>query len=186
MDTKSCCAGLYASDSARLLLGDVLHPGGLALTERLGVVLGLESDSRVLDLASGAGTSAICLARTFGCEVTGVDYSLDNVALSTKTAKREGLSDRVAMDTNAEWSICWNRSWRTAPSPKTDSKTGSRARRSSKSLHHIENEDTHRSFRQAQLGCTNSASTGYCGAAYTCPGTQPAEVAYGGCSRVST
>jgi SAM-dependent methyltransferase len=95
MDTRSCCADLYASNWARLLLGDVLHPGGLALTERLGVMLGLESDSKVLDLASGAGTSAIRLARTFGCDVTGVDYSADNVALSNEAAHREGLSDRV-------------------------------------------------------------------------------------------
>ena len=82
MDTKSCCAELYASNCARLLLGDAMHPGGLALTERLGVMLGLESDSKVLDLASGAGTSAMHIARTFGCKVTGVDYSADNVALS--------------------------------------------------------------------------------------------------------
>jgi ubiquinone/menaquinone biosynthesis C-methylase UbiE len=61
----------------------------------LGETLGLESDSKVLDLASGAGTSAIHLARTFGCEVTGVDYSVDSVALSSEIANREGLSDRV-------------------------------------------------------------------------------------------
>ena len=38
-EVKSCCAALYSSDWARLLLGDSFHPGGLALTERLGTRL---------------------------------------------------------------------------------------------------------------------------------------------------
>ena len=29
---KQCCAGLYESDAARLLLGDSFHPGGAKLT----------------------------------------------------------------------------------------------------------------------------------------------------------
>jgi arsenite methyltransferase len=32
---KQCCAALYESDAARLLLGDSFHPGGVELTERL-------------------------------------------------------------------------------------------------------------------------------------------------------
>jgi SAM-dependent methyltransferase len=80
--TKACCADLYASDWARLLLGDSLHPGGLGLTERLGVLLGLDVHSRVLDLAAGRGTSALHLARVFGCQVMGVDYGARNVALN--------------------------------------------------------------------------------------------------------
>lgn len=95
MDTKTCCAQLYASDWVRLLLGDVFHPGGLALTERLGTVLGMGPGCRVLDLASGRGTSALYLARTFGCDVTGIEYSADSVAVSSGTAEREGLADRV-------------------------------------------------------------------------------------------
>lgn len=95
MDTKTCCAQLYASDWARLLLGDVLHPGGLALTERLGVLLRLRPGCRVLDLASGRGTSALHLARTFGCDATGVDFSVTSVAHATGSANREGLADRV-------------------------------------------------------------------------------------------
>jgi arsenite methyltransferase len=93
--TKACCADLYASDWARLLLGDSLHPGGLALTERLGVLLGLGAGSRVLDLAAGRGASALHLARVFGCQVVGVDFSGRNVALAQQTAARDGLADRV-------------------------------------------------------------------------------------------
>ena len=38
---KQCCARLYESDFAKMLLGDSFHPGGLKLTERLGTLLGL-------------------------------------------------------------------------------------------------------------------------------------------------
>jgi arsenite methyltransferase len=92
---KACCADVYASDWARLLLGDSLHPGGLALTERLGGLLRLDADSRVLDLAAGRGTSALHLARVFGCRVTGVDYSGINIARAREAADSAGLSDRV-------------------------------------------------------------------------------------------
>ena len=57
--TKVCCADLYASEWIRLLLGDSLHPGGLALTERLGTLLGLGRGSRV---RSSTTHSANCVA----------------------------------------------------------------------------------------------------------------------------
>src|SRR5260370_33258733 len=93
--TKACCADLYASDWARLLLGESLHAGGLALTERLGALLGLDAQTRVLDLAAGRGTSALHLARVFGCQVTGVDYGARNVALARDTARELGLAEQV-------------------------------------------------------------------------------------------
>jgi len=64
---KTCCAAVYQSDAARLLLGDSFHPGGIKLTEHLGTILHLEPQQRVLDIASGPGRSAIALARRFGC-----------------------------------------------------------------------------------------------------------------------
>lgn len=94
-DTKQCCADLYASDWAKLLLGDSFHPGGLELTERLGVLLGLGPRSHVLDLAAGRGTSAMFLAQRFGCRVVGVDYSVRNVALAEQAAHKDGLADRI-------------------------------------------------------------------------------------------
>ena len=101
--TKACCADLYASDWARLLLGESLHPGGLALTERLGVLLGLDAQTRVLDLAAGRGTSALHLARVFGCQVLGVDYGARNVALARDAARKHGLAEQVQfMQADAE------------------------------------------------------------------------------------
>ena len=92
---KSCCATLYASDWVRLLLGDSLHPGGLRLTERLALLIGLQPGHRLLDAASGRGTSAIHLARRVGCEVVGVDYSSESVAFAEQAASEAGVSNQV-------------------------------------------------------------------------------------------
>jgi ubiquinone/menaquinone biosynthesis C-methylase UbiE len=92
---KQCCARLYESDLARILLGDSFHPGGTKLTERLGSLLGLNARSRVLDIASGKGTSALFLAERFDCEVVGVDYGGHNVDLSNAAATARGLDRRV-------------------------------------------------------------------------------------------
>lgn len=90
-DLKSCCATLYESDFARLLLGDSFHPGGLRLTHRLGELLELGPGTRVLDVASGKGESAIFLARHFGCEVVGIDFGAENVRQSTARAAEAGV-----------------------------------------------------------------------------------------------
>ena len=92
---KQCCAVLYESDFAKMLLGDSFHPGGLKLTERLGTLLQLTAQSRVLDIASGNGTSALFLAERFGCEVVGIDYSKQNVDQANTLAESKGLGSRV-------------------------------------------------------------------------------------------
>ena len=94
-DVKQCCATFYGSDFARLLLGDSFHPGGTQLTERLGNLLALTRDSQVLDVASGRGTSAFHLAESFGCKVTGVDLSEENVRLATAEASQRGLAGQI-------------------------------------------------------------------------------------------
>lgn len=86
---KSCCAGIYGTDLVRLVFGGSLHPGGSALTERLGRLVGIGSGSRVLDLAAGRGLTAVHLARSFGCEVVGVEYS----AAATQAAYRAARLD---------------------------------------------------------------------------------------------
>jgi ubiquinone/menaquinone biosynthesis C-methylase UbiE len=93
---KSCCATLYESDYVRLLLGDSFHPGGVQLTSRLGEVLQLNANARVLDVASGKGTSAIHLAETFGCTVVGVDFGQENVREANEIAAAKGLNARVS------------------------------------------------------------------------------------------
>lgn len=94
-ELKSCCAQLYESDLARLLLGESFHPGGVALTERLGRLIGLRPGMRVLDVAAGQGASAIHLARIFGCTVVGIDLGAANVRHATEAALAAGAGRLV-------------------------------------------------------------------------------------------
>jgi ubiquinone/menaquinone biosynthesis C-methylase UbiE len=94
-ELKSCCAALYQSDWARLLLGESFHPGGMALTERLSVLLELGPGKRVLDVAAGQGASALFLARRFGCEVIGVDYGSESVRKANAAAEAAGVAHLV-------------------------------------------------------------------------------------------
>ena len=92
---KQCCATFYGSDLSRALLGDSFHPGGVQLTRRIGNLLGLTADSHVLDVAAGRGTSALSLASIFGCRVTGIDLSEQNVSVAGGEAEAQQLTDRV-------------------------------------------------------------------------------------------
>lgn len=93
---KACCAAAYDHEAVRVLVGDTLHPGGAQLTDRLGRILNLEPDARVLDVASGRGDGAMALAARFGCRVVGLDYGQRNVDAATNEARARGLIERVA------------------------------------------------------------------------------------------
>src|SRR5260370_29237576 len=68
-------------------------------TERLGTLLGLTAQSRVLDIASGNGTSALFLTERFGCEILGIDYSEQSVEQANAAAAAKGLDNRVSFRT---------------------------------------------------------------------------------------
>ena len=97
-DIKSCCAAVYGSDWANLLLGEFLHPGGLNLTERLGKLLDLRPGDRVLDVASGTGRSAVFIAERFGYRVIGVDYGTNGIEEATRRTAGAGLEDNVSFE----------------------------------------------------------------------------------------
>ncbi len=69
---KGCCADLWAHPGIRLLVGDSLHPGGLALTERALDGLALPEGARILDLGSGPGAT-VGAARGRGLRAVGLD-----------------------------------------------------------------------------------------------------------------
>ncbi|MFG2549425.1 class I SAM-dependent methyltransferase [Streptomyces sp. NPDC048581] len=98
-EVKACCADAYAKDVVALLLGDSYHPGGTALTRRLADHLQLTAASRVLDVASGRGTTALLFADAYGVRVDGVDYSAANTALAQGAAQAAGLAERAAFTT---------------------------------------------------------------------------------------
>ncbi|WP_159943353.1 MULTISPECIES: class I SAM-dependent methyltransferase [unclassified Nocardiopsis] len=92
---KSCCAAAYGTDAVALLLGESYHPGGLALTRRLADSLAPAPGARVLDVASGPGTTARLLAAEYGARVDGVDLGPATVATARAVTERAGLADRV-------------------------------------------------------------------------------------------
>lgn len=73
---------------------DVLHPGGLEITRELAERCGVTRRHSVLDVASGTGESACFIAGTYGCSVTGVDFSDDMV----KSAKRKARERSLRVD----------------------------------------------------------------------------------------
>lgn len=92
---KTCCAAGYSSDLVSLLLGESYHPGGLDLTRQLFDRMGLAPGQRLLDIASGIGTTALLAATEYGVRVDGVDLSEANAARAAEAATTRGLSDLV-------------------------------------------------------------------------------------------
>ena len=90
-EIKVCWATFYQSDLVRVLPGDVLHSGSLELTGYLGMVVGLNTTDRVLDIACGRGASSVYLANRFGCYVTGLDYGANNIAAAESHATAQGV-----------------------------------------------------------------------------------------------
>lgn len=85
-DARSCCARVYGSEAARFLLGDSFHPGGPRLTRRLLRALEAGPADTVLDVACGAGGSAVLAAGEAGCRVVGVDIAIGALAAAASRA----------------------------------------------------------------------------------------------------
>lgn len=95
---KSCCAAAYGIDLVGLFLGESYHPGGVTLTRRLARLVQLQPTQRVLDVASGIGTSALLLAAEDEVEVLGVDLGERQVARARTRAEAAGLAGRVRFE----------------------------------------------------------------------------------------
>lgn len=74
-DVRACCSTVYGSPLAELLVGESLHPGGLAGTRALLGAARLAPGSRLLDVGCGLGASTVMAADRFGLRVEGVDAS---------------------------------------------------------------------------------------------------------------
>ncbi len=94
-DLRTCCDLTYGSPAARWLLGDSFHPGGLDLTTRLAEQLGISRTSRVLDVGSGAGATAVHLAKTIGCEVVGLTLEAEGAGAGQDLARQSGVEGQA-------------------------------------------------------------------------------------------
>ena len=74
---------------------DAFHIRGRTATLELARAAGISAAMRVLDVGSGIGGSSRCLAREFGCHVTGIDLTEEYCRAAAMLSDRVGLSDLV-------------------------------------------------------------------------------------------
>lgn len=73
----------------------ILHPGGLQATSELAEKCSITEATKVIDNACGKGTTAIYLAKRYGCPVTGIDISENLIAEARHLAQRNKVTDKV-------------------------------------------------------------------------------------------
>ena len=74
---------------------DEFHIRGRAATLELARAAGLDANKRVLDVGSGLGGTSRCLAREFGCRVTGIDLTEEYGRAAAMLSAKVGLADLV-------------------------------------------------------------------------------------------
>jgi ubiquinone/menaquinone biosynthesis C-methylase UbiE len=73
-------------------VGLTKHMGGVEATERLVELCHIGEGDHVLDVGCGSGVTAVYLARTYGCRVTGVDILHRMVERAEEMADRAGVT----------------------------------------------------------------------------------------------
>lgn len=74
---------------------DEFHIRGRAATLELAQAAKVDSSKRVLDVGSGVGGTSRCLAREFGCRVTGIDLTQEYCSAAAMLSDRIGLAELV-------------------------------------------------------------------------------------------
>ena len=72
---------------------DEFHIRGRAATLELARAASVDSGKRVLDVGSGVGGTSRCLAREFGCRVTGIDLTDEYCRVAAMLSDRTGLAE---------------------------------------------------------------------------------------------
>ncbi|MFW9793810.1 MAG: class I SAM-dependent methyltransferase [Candidatus Thorarchaeota archaeon] len=94
-DLGVCCGDFYNHPIVSALLGGIFHPGGLALSKLMADKMGVDSESKVLDIACGEGKTATYLARSLGCTVTGIDANQAMIESAIQIAEDLRVSERT-------------------------------------------------------------------------------------------
>lgn len=74
---------------------DEFHIRGRTATLELARAAGLDANKHVLDVGSGIGGTSRCLAREFGCRVTGIDLTDEYCRAAEMLSNKVGLADKV-------------------------------------------------------------------------------------------
>jgi sarcosine/dimethylglycine N-methyltransferase len=75
-----------------------LSPAGAEGTDRLAELTKIHADDKILDVGSGIGGPAMRLAKTHGCDVTGLDLVESSVTLATERAAQAGIDGQVRFE----------------------------------------------------------------------------------------
>lgn len=98
IDVKTSCAAVYENELVHLLLGGRLHPGGDELTRRLADLACVGPRDRVLDVASGLGTTARLLSAERGAVVRGIEVSPGLVTRAEQATSSARLDDLISFE----------------------------------------------------------------------------------------
>lgn len=74
---------------------DEFHIRGRAATLELAQAAGIDASKRILDVGSGIGGTSRCLAKEFGCRVTGIDLTDEYCRVATMLSAKVGLAELV-------------------------------------------------------------------------------------------
>lgn len=74
---------------------DAFHIRGRTATLELAQAAGIGPTMRILDVGSGVGGTSRCLAREFGCHVTGIDLTEEYCRTAAMLTRRVGLADLI-------------------------------------------------------------------------------------------
>lgn len=74
---------------------DEFHIRGRAATLELAKAAGLDANKRVLDVGSGIGGTSRCLAKEFGCRVSGIDLTDEYCRVAAMLSAKIGLANLV-------------------------------------------------------------------------------------------
>src|ERR1700680_1379794 len=99
--TRGTLVGLIETDLAVddvTELTDQNHVGGVTFVKELACRVGIDSETKVLDLGCGLGGSARVLATVFGCHVHGIDFSPKRYREALRLTKLVGLSELVTFE----------------------------------------------------------------------------------------
>ncbi len=78
--------------------GMTLHEAQMAKYERLCEQLNLKPGDHVLEIGCGWGSNAIYMAKKFGCKVTSITISKEQLKLARTQVEKEGLSDKINVE----------------------------------------------------------------------------------------
>ena len=92
---KKSVVAVYETETFGSFLKDILHPGGLELTRRVGETARVDEECTVLDIACGKGQSIFLLAEEYGCRAVGIDLSARKIAGAAAGARERNVSNGV-------------------------------------------------------------------------------------------